>query len=71
LRGSALNLADLPGRCNTVVGEALSKLTRPDERTSQNDEYVTQYAIEVEDTQAKQLVQLASPKQETHTCARC
>ena len=34
------HLEDLPGWCNTVVGDALSELTRLDERIKQYDHYI-------------------------------
>ena len=51
------HLEDLPGWCNTVVGDALSELTRLDERISQYDKYIAQSANE--DAQSKQLMQLS------------
>ena len=51
------HLEDLPGWCNTVVGDALSELTRLDERINQYDKYIAQSASQ--DVQAKQLMQLS------------
>jgi transposase len=50
------HLEDLPGWCNTVVGDALSELTRLDERISQYDQYIAQAAKE--DARASQLMRL-------------
>ena len=38
------HLEDLPGWCNTVVGDALSELTHLDARISQYDKYIAQAA---------------------------
>ena len=51
------HLEDLPGWCNTVVGDALSELTRLDERIKQYDHYIEQAAKE--DLRSRQLMQLA------------
>lgn len=50
------HLEDLPGWCNTVVGDALSELTRLDERISEYDKYIAQSAKD--DKQARQLMRL-------------
>ena len=50
-------LEDLPGWCNTVIGDALSELTHLDERISQYDKYIAQAAAE--DQQSRQLMQLS------------
>jgi len=50
------HLEDLPGWCNTVVGDALSELTRLDERINQYDKYIAQSAKD--DEQASQLMRL-------------
>lgn len=50
------HLEDLPGWCNTVVGDALSELTRLDERINQYDKYIAQSAKD--DEQARQLMRL-------------
>ena len=50
------HLEDLPGWCNTVVGDMLSELTRQDERTTQYDKHIAQAAKE--DTQASGLMRL-------------
>lgn len=51
------HLEDLPGWCNTVVGDALSELTHLDERIAQYDKYIAQAAAE--DQQSCQLMQLS------------
>ena len=51
------HLEDLPGWCNTVVGDTLSELTHLDERISQYDKYIAQSAKENE--QSRQLMQLS------------
>ena len=51
------HLEDLPGWCNTVVGDALSELTRLDERVGQYDKHIAQIARE--DEQSRQLMRLA------------
>ena len=51
------HLEDLPGWCNTVVGDALSELTRLDGRISQYDKYIAQAAKE--DVQSVQLMRLS------------
>lgn len=50
------HLEDLPGWCNTVVGDALSELTRLDERITEYDKYIAQSAKD--DEQARQLMRL-------------
>lgn len=50
------HLEDLPGWCNTVIGDALSELTRLDERITQYDKYIAQAAKE--DVQSVQLMRL-------------
>ncbi len=50
------HLEDLPGWCNTVVGDALSELTHMDERINQYDKYIAQAANENE--QSRQLMRL-------------
>lgn len=50
------HLEDLPGWCNTVVGDALSELTHLDARIKQYDQHIEQSAKE--DLQAKQLMRL-------------
>lgn len=47
---------DLPGWCNTVVGDALSELTRLDERIRQYDQHLAHIAKE--DEQSRQLMRL-------------
>lgn len=51
------HLEDLPGWCNTAVGDALNELTRLDERIKQYDHYIEQAAKE--DVRSRQLMQLA------------
>lgn len=51
------HLEDLPGWCNTVVGDALNELTRLDERISQYDKHIAQIAKD--DEQSRQLMQLS------------
>lgn len=51
------HLEDLPGWCNTVIGDALSELTRLDERITQYDKYIAQAAKE--DVQSVQLMRLS------------
>ena len=51
------HLEDLPGWCNTVVGDALSELTHMDERINQYDKYIAQAAKE--DVQSVQLMRLS------------
>ena len=51
------HLEDLPGWCNTVVGDALNELTRLDERVGQYDKHIAQIAKE--DEQSRQLMRLA------------
>ena len=50
------HLEDLPGWCNTVVGDALSELTHQDARIRQYDQYIEQAAKA--DEHARQLMQL-------------
>lgn len=50
------HLEDLPGWCNTVVGDALSELTRLDARITEYDKYIAQSAKD--DEQARQLMRL-------------
>lgn len=50
-------LEDLPGWCNTVVGDMLSELTRMDERIKEYDHHVALIARQSE--QAKHLMKLA------------
>jgi transposase len=50
------HLEDLPGWCNTVVGDMLSELTHLDERIKEYDQHIEQAAKE--DVQARQLMQL-------------
>ena len=50
------HLEDLPGWCNTVVGDMLSELTHLDTRITQYDKHIAQTAKE--DTQASQLMRL-------------
>jgi transposase len=50
------HLEDLPGWCNTVVGDMLNELSRLDERIAQYDKYIAQTAKE--DSQASQLMRL-------------
>lgn len=58
VRGEAHRyLEDLPGWCNTVVGDALSELSRLDERISQYDKYISQAAKE--DVQSVQLMRIS------------
>jgi len=51
------HLEDLPGWCNTVVGDALSELTHLDERIKQYDQHIEQAAKQ--DEQSRQLMRLA------------
>lgn len=51
------HLEDLPGWCNTVVGDALSELTHLDERFAQYDKYIAQVAAD--NQQLRQLMQLS------------
>lgn len=51
------HLEDLPGWCNTVVGDALSELTRLDDLVCQYDKYIAQAAKE--DVQSVQLMRLS------------
>ena len=51
------HLEDLPGWCNTVVGDALSELTHLDERISQYDKHLT--LIAKEDERSRQLMRLS------------
>jgi transposase len=50
------HLEDLPGWCNTVVGDMLSELTHLDERIKEYDQHIEQAAKE--DVQARQLMRL-------------
>ena len=50
------HLGNLPGWCNTVVGDMLSELTHLDERIKEYDQHIDQAAKQ--DTQARQLMQL-------------
>ncbi len=50
------HLEDLPGWCNTVIGDALSELTHLDTRIQEYDKHITHLARE--DEQARQLMQL-------------
>ena len=50
-------LEDLPGWCNTVVGDALSELTHLDERIGQYDKHLAHIAKE--DEQSRQLMRLS------------
>ena len=56
-REAHLHLEDLPGWCNTVVGDALSELTRLDERIDQYDKHLVHIAKE--DEQSRQLMRLS------------
>jgi transposase len=51
------HLEDLPGWCNTVVGDALSELTHLDTRIKQYDQYIEMSAKE--DVHARQLMTLS------------
>jgi len=51
------HLEDLPSWCNTVVGDALSELTRLDERIAQYDNHLAHIAKE--DELSRQLMQLS------------
>ena len=51
------HLEDLPGWCNTVVGDALSELTHLDERFAEYDKYIVQVAAD--NQQLRQLMQLS------------
>jgi transposase len=55
-REALLQLEDLPGWCNTVIGDLLSEVSRLDERISQYDRHIE--AIVRTSTPAKQLMQL-------------
>ena len=55
-RQAHAHLEDLPGWCNTVVGDALSELTHLDARIMQYDQYIEQSAKQ--DLQARQLMRL-------------
>jgi transposase len=50
------HLEDLPGWCNTVIGDALSELTHLDTRIEEYDKHIAHLARE--DGQARQLMQL-------------
>ena len=57
IRGEAhKHLEDLPGWCNTVIGDALSELTHLDERIHEYDKHIAHIAKE--DEQSRQLMQL-------------
>lgn len=57
IRGEAhKHLEDLPGWCNTVIGDALSELTQLDARINEYDKHIAHLAQE--DEQAKQLMRL-------------
>ena len=51
------HLEDLPGWCNTVVGDALSELTHLDERIGQYDKHLA--LIAKEDERSRQLMRLS------------
>jgi transposase len=55
-REALLRLEDLPGWCNTVIGDLLSEVSRLDERIAQYDRHIEQIAKESEP--ARQLMQL-------------
>lgn len=55
-REALLQLEDLPGWCNTVIGDLLSEVTRLDERIAQYDRHIE--AIVRASAPAKQLMQL-------------
>ena len=55
-REALLQLEDLPGWCNTVIGDLLSEVSRLDERIAQYDRYIEK--IVRASTPAKQLMQL-------------
>jgi transposase len=55
-REALLQLEDLPGWCNTVIGDLLSEVSRLDERIAQYDRHIE--AIVRTSTPAKQLMQL-------------
>ena len=50
------HLEDLPGWCNTVIGDALSELTQLDAHINEYDKHIAHLAQE--DEQAKQLMRL-------------
>ncbi len=57
IRGEAhKHLEDLPGWCNTVIGDALSELTHLDARIHEYDKHIAHIAKE--DEQSRQLMQL-------------
>jgi transposase len=58
-------LEDLPGWCNTVIGDMLSELTRLDERITAYDKHITRMARQNE--KAKQLMQLTGVGETTAT----
>ena len=60
------HLEDLPGWCNTVVGDALSELTHQDARIRQYDQYIEQAAKA--DEHARQLLQLGGIGPTTASC---
>jgi transposase len=55
-REAMRQLEDLPGWCNTVIGDLLSEVTRLDERIAQYDRHIE--AIAKDSTTARQLMQL-------------
>ena len=58
IRGEAhKHLEDLPGWCNTVIGDALSELTHLDARIQEYDKHIAQIAKE--DEQSRQLMRLS------------
>ena len=58
IRGEAhKHLEDLPGWCNTVIGDALSELTHLDTRIQEYDKHIAQIAKE--DEQSRQLMRLS------------
>ena len=65
------HLEDLPGWCNTVVGDALSELSRLDERIAQYDKHLAHIAKE--DEQSRQLMQLRGyrPDDCQRHCGHC
>jgi transposase len=56
-REAMRNLEDLPGWCNTVIGDLLSEVTRLDERIAQYDKHIE--AIAKASAPARQLMQLS------------
>jgi len=51
------HLEDLPGWCNTVIGDLLSDLSKLDDRIAEYDQHITQMARE--DDRARQLMKLS------------